>query len=165
MFTTKSARPAQRRRGLLGTAAAAVAAAALLVPTASTASAAPAAPAKKLAPNEFITIDATGSVSAGGTITLSGTYSCTDAIGLTFVGASLTQNSGSGTVGAGVGGSHAVCDGTVHTWVNTGVSLPGTFVAGAAHVDAAIVELRPINGLPLPRIHAIARQDITLVQV
>jgi hypothetical protein len=162
MFTTKSARPAQRRRGLLGTAAAAVAATALLVPTASAASA---APAQKIAATEFVTVDATGSVTAGGTITLSGTYLCTDAIGLTFVGASLTQNSGSGTVAAGVGGSHAVCDGTVHTWVNTGVSLPGTFVAGAAHVDAAVVELRPVNGLPLPRIHAIARQDITLVQV
>jgi Family of unknown function (DUF6299) len=161
MFTTKSARPAQRRRGLLGTAAA-VAAAALLVPTASAASA---APAKKIAVAEFVTVDATGSVTAGGTITLSGTYLCTDAIGLTFVGASLTQNSGSGTAAAGVGGSRAVCDGTVHTWVNTGVSLPGTFVAGVAHVDAAVVELRPVNGLPLPRIHAIARQDITLVQV
>lgn len=162
MFTTKSVRPARRRRGLLGTALTAVAAAALLLPTAPAASA---APAQRTATNEFLTIDATATVAANGTVTVSGTYLCTDAIGPVFVGASLTQNSGGGTVATGLGGSRGVCDGTVHTWVNTGVSLPGTFVAGAAHVDAALVELRPINGLPLPRIHAIARQDVTLVQV
>lgn len=163
MFTTKSARPAQRRRGLLGTAAAAVAAAALLLPAAPAASA---DPARKIATNEFITVNATGTLAANGTVTLSGTYLCTDAPGLVFIGTSLSQTSSTGArVSTGVGGSRAVCDGLVHTWVNTGMTVPGTFAPGAAHVDAAIVELRPVNGLPLPRVHAIARQDITLVQV
>ncbi|MEU6534364.1 DUF6299 family protein [Streptomyces sp. NPDC047000] len=168
MLTTQSARPARRRRGLLGTTAAAVAATALLLPAAPAAYAAPAAPdasAQKIAANEFVTVDATGTVAADGTVTLSGTYLCTDAIGPAFVGASLGQTSGTGaTTGAGIGGSRAICDGTVRTWVNTGTTAPGMFVPGAAHVDAVILELRPVGGLPLPRIHAFARRDITLVQ-
>ena len=163
MSMTTSARPAGRRRGLLGTAAAAVAAAALLLPTASAASA---APAGKIAANEFVTVDATGTIAADGTVTVSGTYLCTGATGPVFVGASVSQTSPtSPTVQVSAGATSAVCDGVVHTWVNTGTARLGVLVAGAAHVDAAVVELRRIGGLPLPRIHALLSQDITLVQV
>lgn len=163
MFTTRSARPAQRRRGLLGTAATALAAAALLLPASPAASA---EPARKIATNEFITVDTTGTVAANGTVTLSGTYLCTDATGPVLIGASISQISSRGVrISAAAAGSRAVCDGAVHSWTGTTTTTPGTFVAGPAHVDAALVELRPVNGLPLPRVHAITRQDITLVQV
>ena len=41
---------------------------------------------------------------------------------------------------------------------------PGPLVAGAAHVEAALMELRTFSGLPLPSFHAVQGRDITLSQ-
>lgn len=35
-------------------------------------------------------------------------------------------------------------------------------MAGAAHVEATLMELRTFSGLPLPVFHAVQGQDITL---
>jgi hypothetical protein len=135
----------------------AAAAAAALLPLAATA-----APASA-DPSETVTVDPTGTVAADGTVTLSGTYSCLGNTGPVFVSSSLSQ--GSSTVRHGIGGTRAVCDGVTHAWVNTGkTSSSDPVQPGAADVEATLMELRPVGGLPLPRFHALQRQDITLTR-
>ncbi|MET8452579.1 DUF6299 family protein [Streptomyces sp. NPDC005209] len=132
--------------------AAAAAAAALLCAVA-------AAPATA-DPNETLTVDPTGRVTADGNVTLSGTYRCTGAKGPVFVGSSVSQ--GDGPVKYGIGGTLAVCDGADHTWRNTGTVPASAIEAGPAHVEATLMELRPQGGLPLPYFHAVQEQDVTL---
>ncbi|MFI6809680.1 DUF6299 family protein [Streptomyces luteogriseus] len=55
-----------------------------------------------------------------------------------FVSSSVSQ--GVSTTRHGVGGTRAVCDGAEHRWVNTGQSVPGALMAGAAHVEATLME-------------------------
>ncbi|OIJ65790.1 DUF6299 family protein [Streptomyces mangrovisoli] len=146
-------RPARARvLALLGAAAAA----ALLLPAAQTASA---------DPFESVTVDPQGTVAADGTVTLSGTYRCTDATGPVYVSSSVTDaTSADGmVVKYGVGGTQAVCDGAEHIWRNTGKAervAPGT-----ARVEATLMELAPQGGLPLPRFHAAHQQDIDLKRI
>ncbi|MGI5366798.1 DUF6299 family protein [Streptomyces iakyrus] len=144
-----------RLRPLLGAAAGA----ALLLLTG--AGAAPAT-ASVLAPTGTVTVDAVGRIAPDGTVTLSGTYRCASSSGPVFVSSSISQ--GLSTTRQGIGGTRAVCDGAEHRWVNTGRTLPGTLVAGAAHVEATLMELRTFSGLPLPSFHAVQGQGITLSQ-
>ncbi|MFD8233861.1 DUF6299 family protein [Streptomyces sp. NPDC059696] len=144
-----------RVRPLLGAAAGA----ALLLLTG--AGAAPAT-ASVLAPTGSVTVDAVGRITADGTVTLSGTYRCSGSSGPVFVSSSVRQ--GVSTARHGIGGTRAVCDGAEHRWVNTGRTTPGALVAGAAHVEAGVMELRTFSGLPLPTFHAVQGQDITLTQ-
>ncbi|MFB6848692.1 DUF6299 family protein [Streptomyces sp. NPDC056373] len=144
-----------RPRPLLG----ASAGAALLLLTG--AGAAPAT-ASALAPTESVTVDSVGRIAADGTVTLSGTYRCTGASGPAFVSSSVSQ--GTSTTRYGIGGTRAVCDDAEHRWVNTGRVRSGALVAGPAHVQATVTELRSFGGLPLPVIHAVKDQDITLQQ-
>ncbi|MER5373143.1 DUF6299 family protein [Streptomyces sp. NPDC002553] len=130
----------------------------LAVPAASAADPAP-APA---AAAETVTVDPAGSIAADGTVTLSGTYRCVDSTGPVFVASSIGQDSS--MVRYGIGGSRAVCDGVEHRWVNTGKPMPGSLKAGAARVEATVLELRPQGLLPLPEFHADQEQDVTLVQ-
>ncbi|MER6468042.1 DUF6299 family protein [Streptomyces collinus] len=111
---------------------------------------------------ESITIDPTGTVAADGTVTLSGTYRCTAGTGPVLVGSSVGQSDP--RVQQGVGGGVALCDGAEHRWENSGRVVPGSVEAGPAHVQAALVELRPSGIVPLPYFHAVAQRDITLVQ-
>ncbi|MER6349060.1 DUF6299 family protein [Streptomyces sp. NPDC001595] len=136
-------------RSLLGVAA--VAALAL---------AAPATPATADV-TETITVDQVGRIAADGTLTLSGTYRCTGATGPVFVSSSVAQSDGS--VRQGIGGSRAVCDGLTRVWQNSAKPLPSTLKAGAAQVEAVLMELNTASGLPLPRFHAALRQDVTLL--
>ncbi|MBB6417446.1 hypothetical protein HDC93_003040 [Streptomyces sp. AK010] len=46
--------------------------------------------------------------------------------------------------------------------MNTGQVTPGVLVAGAAHVEATLMELCTFSGLPLPSFHAVQGQDVTL---
>ncbi|MDG9717545.1 DUF6299 family protein [Streptomyces sp. DH24] len=129
--------------------------------------AAPAAPAAVAAPepvaaHETVTVDPTGRIAADGTVTLSGTYRCSGNTGPVFVSSSVGQSSS--TVRHGIGGTRAVCDGLEHRWVNTGKPYSSTLTAGSAHVEATLMELRPVNGLPVPAFHAVQSQDVTLVQ-
>jgi hypothetical protein len=109
-----------------------------------------------------VTVDPTGRIAADGTVTLSGTYRCAGSTGPVFVGSSIGQ--GSSNVRYGIGGTSAVCDGKEHRRQNSGKPSPGTPEAGRAHVEATLMELRPMNDLPLPGFHAVQRQDVTLIR-
>ncbi|MGW2964683.1 DUF6299 family protein [Streptomyces sp. NPDC001220] len=112
------------------------------------------------APSESVTVDPTGRLADDGTVTLSGTYTCTDATGPVFVSSSVSQKSPN--YRHGVGGTRAVCDGAEHHWKNTGKVTSEKLKPGAVHVEATIMELRPQGGLPLPSFHAVQQQDVTL---
>jgi hypothetical protein len=119
---------------------------------------------------DVVTVDGTGRIAVDGTITLSGTYRCSDSSGPVFVSSSLAAQ-GTSYVRYGIG-TRATCDGAVHTWTNTGRTRPGLFEPGPAHVEATVMELRSDGGLllglpltlPRPHLHATHEQDITLVQ-
>ncbi|MFD3586208.1 DUF6299 family protein [Streptomyces sp. NPDC058683] len=134
--------------------AATLGSAALLCAAVAPATAAPAAP------SESVTVDPTGRLADDGTVTLSGTYTCTGAIGPVFVSSSVSQESPN--YRHGVGGTRAVCDGAEHHWENTGKVTSEKLKTGAARVEATIMELRPQGGLPLPSFHAVQQQDVTL---
>ncbi|MFE0810772.1 DUF6299 family protein [Streptomyces sp. NPDC058794] len=127
-----------------------------------------AAPAATAAPHdarhvtESVTVDPTGRIAADGTVTLSGTYRCTAGTGPVYVSSTVSQSDPS--VRYGVGGTRAVCDGLEHRWVNTGTPDSVTLKPGAAHVEATLMELRPVGIVPLPSFHARHGQDVTLVQ-
>ena len=140
--------------------AAALGSVALLCAAVAPAAAAPAP--ESAAPTESVTVDPTGRLASDGTVTLSGTYTCTGATGPVFISSSISQQSPN--LRHGVGGTRAVCDGAKHDWKNTGRVTSEKLKPGAAHVEATILELRPVGGLPLPFIHAVAEQDITLVK-
>ena len=123
--------------------------------------AAPAATASA-GPYETVTVDPTGSIAPDGTVTLSGTYRCLGNSGATFVSSSVSQNDPS--VRHGIGGTRAVCDGVEHSWENSGKPSSDPLTPGTAQVEATVMELSSGGGLPLPRFHAVQRQDITLTQ-
>jgi hypothetical protein len=126
----------------------------------------PAAPAATAAPHdarlvaESVTVDPTGRLAADGSVTLSGTYRCTGGTGPVYVSSTVSQSDPS--VRYGVGGTRAVCDGLEHRWVNTGTPDTVAFKTGAAHVEATLMELRPMGIVPLPTFHARQAQDVTL---
>lgn len=133
----------------------AVATGALLVLTAATAATAHAGP------GDDLTVDPRGTVAEDGTVTLSGTYRCTDdSEGPVFVGSTLVQGSRS----AGIGGTQAVCDGQDHRWTNSAVVKEPGYESGAARVEASLMQLVPTApmGLPLPEFLLREDQDITL---
>ena len=113
-------------------------------------------------PSETVAVDATGRIAPDGTVTLSGTYRCTGGTGPVFVSSSLSQ--GDAHVRHGIGGSIARCDGAEHLWVNTGKVSPADLRAGTAHVEATLLELRPVGIAPLPAFHAVGERDVTLTE-
>ncbi|GAA4997698.1 DUF6299 family protein [Streptomyces hyderabadensis] len=125
-----------------------------------------AGPAASAAPHdarlvaESVTVDPTGRLAADGSITLSGTYRCTGGTGPVYVSSTVSQSDPS--VRYGVGGTRAVCDGLEHRWVNTGTPDTVVLKPGAAHVEATLMELRPMGIAPLPSFHARHGQDVTL---
>ncbi|MFC7842542.1 DUF6299 family protein [Streptomyces sp. NPDC057382] len=149
-----------RPRSLLGAAAGA----ALLLLTGAGAAPATAstATASTAAVADSVTVDAVGRIAADGTVTLTGTYRCASSSGPVFVSSSVSQ--GVSTTRHGIGGTRAVCDGAEHRWVNTGRPMPGSLLPGAARVDATLMELRLLGGLPLPSAHATSAQAVTLIQ-
>lgn len=142
-------------RPVLGAAAGA---ALLLLGAAATASSAAAAD-----PAEAVMVNAEGRIADDGVITLSGTYRCEAATGRVFISSSVGRTADS-TLRYGIGGTHAVCDGKVHHWKNTGRVADGALKAGPAHVEATIMELRPSGIVLLPVPHAVERQAVTLVR-
>ncbi|MEU1049579.1 DUF6299 family protein [Streptomyces sp. NPDC005897] len=125
-----------------------------------TAPAATAAPHDTRLVAESVTVDPTGRIAADGSVTLSGTYRCTGGTGPVFVSSTVSQSDPS--VRYGVGGTRAVCDGLEHRWVNTGTPDTVVLKPGAAHVEATLMELRPMGIVPLPSFHARQGQDVTL---
>jgi hypothetical protein len=123
--------------------------------------AAPALPASA-APSDTVTIGPVGRIAEDGTVTLSGTYRCTGRTGPVFVSSSVSQRSP--LVRQGIGGTRAVCDGAEHSWENTGKPGSDVLEPGKANVEATLMELSPEGGLPLPRFHAAAQQDVTLTK-
>ncbi|GGM12361.1 hypothetical protein GCM10010129_65540 [Streptomyces fumigatiscleroticus] len=119
------------------------------------------APAATADPSGTVTVDPKGRVAPDGTVTLSGTYRCVHGSGPVFVSSSVKQ-AGSDTR-HGVGGTRAVCDGTVHRWVNKG--KPSAEVKpGAAEVEATLLELSSTSGMPLPRFQAARQQEVDLTK-
>ncbi|GAA2425642.1 DUF6299 family protein [Streptomyces glaucus] len=57
-----------------------------------------------------------------------------------------------------------MCDGEVHRGENAGRPTPGSVKSGAADVEAAVVGLHPVGGLPLPRFRAVRTQGVTLTK-
>ncbi|MER6419685.1 DUF6299 family protein [Streptomyces sp. NPDC001137] len=141
--------------------------AALLLLTASAVSAT-AAPYRPAELEETVTVDPTGHVSADGTVTLSGTYRCTGSTGAAFVSSSVSTTKtsaahGTSTLIQGIGGTIAVCDGVTHRWENT--SRPSPAIGpGKVGVEATVAELHFEGILPLPRIHADERHEVTLTK-
>ncbi|MGW1749225.1 DUF6299 family protein [Streptomyces sp. NPDC002092] len=133
-----------------------------------TAPAVTAAPYKAAELEETVTVDPTGHISADGTVTLSGTYRCTDSAGAAFVSSSVSTTKASATHGTstliqGIGGTLAVCDGVTHRWENS--SRPSPAIGpGKVSVEATVAELRFEGILPLPRIHADDRHEVTLTK-
>jgi hypothetical protein len=143
--------------------AAALGAVALLCTAATPATAAPAAARPGgTDPAESITVDHTGRIASDGTITLSGSYRCTAGTGPVFVTSSLSQRDPH--VRNGIGGSVAQCDGAEHRWQNSGTVDSEVFKAGRAHVQATLMEMRPVGIVPLPAFHAVTDQDVTLAK-
>ncbi|MGW2647436.1 DUF6299 family protein [Streptomyces sp. NPDC001393] len=122
------------------------------------------APAAAADSSETVTVDPTGHIAKDGTITLTGTYRCTDASGVAFVSTTVSQ--GDRTSVYGIGGTPARCDGAEHRWENTGRISPKQLKAGKAHVQATVTDLRSGGGLLLllPDFHAVQEQDVTLTQ-
>ncbi|MDP9684670.1 MULTISPECIES: DUF6299 family protein [Streptomyces] len=140
----------------------ALAAAALL-----TLAAAPAAQAGTVpAAGGSVTVDPAGRIAPDGTVTLTGTYRCDAASGPVYVTSSVSRDAGS--VRHGIGGTPAVCDGLDHPWANSGRpsggSAPAGPAPGPARVEATLMELRPLGGLPLPAFHARQTRTVTLVR-
>jgi len=120
-----------------------------------------AAPTAHSAPSETVTVDPVAHLAADGTITLTGTYRCLPATGPVFVSTSVAQ--GPGDLRHGIGGTPALCDGTAHTWTNTGRPTPSSLTPGDARVEATLMELAPTGGLLLPRFHARENTETTLM--
>ncbi|MGV9319974.1 DUF6299 family protein [Streptomyces sp. NPDC003660] len=114
------------------------------------------------APGESVTVDSTARLAADGTVTLSGTYRCLPGTGPVFVSSSISQ--ADPRVRHGIGGGAARCDGAEHRWANSGKVSAEKLRAGAAHVQANVMELRPSGLVPLPVFHATQDRDITLVR-
>ena len=124
-------------------------------------SAAAAPPEASAAPSETVTVDSVGRI-AGNSVTLSGTYRCTDATGSVYISSAVHQ--GPSAESHSIGGTQAVCDGREHRWENTGNVPDGALKAGEARVEATILEMSPSGVLLVPTFHAVQYQDVTLVQ-
>ncbi|WP_353051295.1 DUF6299 family protein [Streptomyces sp. Caat 7-52] len=111
-------------------------------------------------PSELITVDSVGLIASDGTVTLSGSYRCLGGTGPVLVSSSLSQADPG--LKHGIGGSTARCDGAEHRWENSGKASPEALKAGAARVEATLMELRPSGILVLPALHAATDRDITL---
>ncbi|KPI10518.1 hypothetical protein OK074_0153 [Actinobacteria bacterium OK074] len=131
---------------------AAVAGSALLVLAAPTAGAA--------SSYDEVTVDHYGTVTADGTITLSGSYRCLGAGGPVFVSSSVAQHDP--RVRHGVGGTRAVCDGAVHHWANS-ETRKGAYRPGEAHVEATLMEVSG-HGLPVPHFLAAREGEVVLTE-
>jgi hypothetical protein len=120
---------------------------------------APAAGALAVRSSDEVTVDPTGHLAPDGTIALSGTYRCAGGgKGPVFVSSSVSQ--ADPHVSRGVGSTLAVCDGLAHRWTASD-TRKDAYTTGRAHVEATLMELSG-SGLPLPRFHAVRRQDVTL---
>ncbi|MZD04304.1 hypothetical protein GTW43_04300 [Streptomyces sp. SID5785] len=117
--------------------------------------------AQAAAPGESVTVDRVGHVTAGGTVSLSGTYRCSGAEGPVFVSSSV-RDAEQPRTRRGIGGTRAVCDGAEHVWRNTGTVPEGAVVPGTTAVEVTVFELAPEGGLPVPRFHAAQRQDVVM---
>ena len=140
----------------------ALAAGAALFLVAAPALPAAAAPHPRADRQESVTVDPKGRVSEDGTVTLTGTYRCTDSTGLAFVSSSVSMKNNP-NLHQGIGGTLAVCDGAEHHWENRGKPSPA-IAPGEATVEASVTELRGVGLLPLPNFHAYQTQDVTLTK-
>ncbi|MGG8405311.1 DUF6299 family protein [Streptomyces sp. 12297] len=111
-----------------------------------------------------ISVQKEAHISPDGTLTLSGTYRCTEPSPsrTVFVSSSLVQDGKR----LGFGGTEARCDGQVHEWRSSG-PVDGLmrlgFHDGPAAVDARLMTLESEGGLPSPRPLAGREEPVLLV--
>jgi hypothetical protein len=107
-----------------------------------------------------LSVDTQGTLGPGTAVTLSGTYRCLDdSKGPVFVTSTLDQDGRS----TSIGGTRAVCDGHLHTWINTAALKESVFRPGTALVRAALLQLGTSDtGLPQPGFLAVQDADVTL---
>jgi hypothetical protein len=108
---------------------------------------------------DVVTITPTGIIAPDGTVTLSGSYRCLDS-NAAFVSSNLR----SGSTQLGIGGTHAVCDGQWHGWLNQGRPAYVSVQPGVVHVGAALMELTFSGLVPMPSVLASGERDIMLTQ-
>ncbi|MFI1585869.1 DUF6299 family protein [Embleya sp. NPDC020630] len=125
---------------------------------------APAQPQARRLPvaGDQVSLDPTVWVTADGTVTISGTYSCSaDHTGTVLVGGNVNQAG----LHFSVGGSDATCDGLTHDWRSSARS-PLDFVPGPARGDATLLELLPGEGVVpvVPNILAQNTRDVTITR-
>jgi hypothetical protein len=111
-------------------------------------------------PSDMITVDPTGYIASNGTVTLSGTYRCSDdaSPAVVYVGSHLEQDGNE----AGIGGTVAECDGNEHRWSNHDQPFRDAFKPGSAKVQGTLLTFSLDFGIPLPRFLSVEDQRITL---
>jgi hypothetical protein len=108
-----------------------------------------------------VSANPTGTVAKDGTVTVSGTYRCSKPSdpGPVFVSSTVRR----GSVGHGIGGTFAICDGAEHTWVNQeNPSLGDPLTPGPAQIETTLFQLDTRSGLPLPVFFATDRHGLEL---
>ncbi|MDI2125546.1 DUF6299 family protein [Yinghuangia seranimata] len=132
--------------------------AALLIAAGIAAASTLATPSANAAGADSVSLDGTGYAAADGTVSVSGTYQCAPThTGLVLVGARLERRNGTG---AGIGGTHAICDGAPHTWTNTD-HVEG-FAPGTVQGEASMVELTHSGFLVMPEVVAADHGPVAL---
>ncbi|MBL1100050.1 DUF6299 family protein [Streptomyces coffeae] len=111
---------------------------------------------------DSLTVDRTGYVTRGGTVTVYGTYRCgydeTDSPRAHIL-VTVTQGAQRHTIGA----ASAICDGQRHRWVIDG-NGGGRYLRGPAYADAQLVKFGARGDfVPMPRTTADTEREITLV--
>ncbi|MBV9023145.1 MAG: hypothetical protein JO362_04955 [Streptomycetaceae bacterium] len=149
------------RRHLVGTALGAALLAAAPAPAFALAHVPAHTPASADDEGNSITVDQVGHLAPDGTITLAGSYRCSgggsgDPV---FVSSNLRQ----GHVNRGIGGTQAICDGTLHRWRNSEDLDATAYAHGQARVTGTLMTFTYAWGIPLPRFLAVQKQHVTLV--
>nr|BCD33670.1 hypothetical protein [Streptomyces violaceusniger] len=111
---------------------------------------------------DSLTVERTGYVTRGGTVTVYGSYRCvyqpTDTPRASIL-VTVTQDAER----HGVGGASAICDGHRHNWVITGDG-GGSYVPGPAYAEARLVKYGARGDfVPMPRTVADTENEITLI--
>ncbi|MER6997698.1 DUF6299 family protein [Streptomyces sp. NPDC000410] len=103
-------------------------------------------------------------IAPDGTLTMSGTYRCSEPSPARriFIASSLVQEGKR----LGFGGTEARCDGAEHSWTTSGpvgTVMNLGFHDGPAAVDARLMVMENVGGLPLPRVLAGGEKAVSLV--
>ncbi|GAA1933303.1 DUF6299 family protein [Kitasatospora viridis] len=118
----------------------------------------PAVAAPAYPSSDQVTVSPDAVLGSDGSVTLSGTYRCTDP-GAVFVSAGLR----SGDTQQSIGSSRAVCDGAEHTWSSKDTPRYLALNSGGpAEAEVSLLRLDTSGGLPMPQPLVVQHQAVTL---